>query len=601
MKKHKNREQIVTKFLLLAVLFVPLCLCAGDMKSFAANEQTAGKEVVFVLDSSGSMKSNDPNRLAIDSIAQLVYTLPSDYKAGVVTFNTDADLTLAPVENSQREALVAQAGQTAYGGYSNAGAGLTRAVQMLLAGKAKEKTIVLLSDGEIRLKSADATNLSQAAYQTAVGQAAQNGITVHVIGLGPELENTDHSIFAAAVQTNGAVYHTPHAVGIQNAIDSILEEQLHIRQSTAAIVDTDGSMEALTVDLPFAHASKVRVLLAGNTEIKNLNANFQADTAKQINGKRYSLIEMAYPKSDKLALNFSGAAGSRIRVTVIPEYTVIPVTGVTYEDQLPGGDQLQNHYNRKATITCRFYDEANPNIQLWTQAYFHHGELPVKAGAALEETALSDGKLEITVPVDQSGPVSCLFDYSKLPVNVIGTEQVSVHLEGPPAIPPEKPPYGLIALSIAVLICIGAAIWYLRRPKPEPLPPEDKPEPSKYSYTGKLNIFVTRSPSGYDIAPLSFNLFRLPPIKVISLGEILESCGVKERFIGADRIYFKSGAGRSLIITNNSDCTVMKSREILMKKKSYELSADAKVDVAFEDEISELTFQYKDLKPSEMW
>lgn len=38
-----------------------------------------------------------------------------------------------------------------------------------------------------------------------------------------------------------------------------------------------------------------------------------------------------------------------------------------------------------------------------------------------------------------------------------------------------------------------------------------------------------------------------------------------------------------------------------MKKKSYQIPAGTKMDVAFEDEISELTVQYKDLKPSEMW
>jgi len=37
-----------------------------------------------------------------------------------------------------------------------------------------------------------------------------------------------------------------------------------------------------------------------------------------------------------------------------------------------------------------------------------------------------------------------------------------------------------------------------------------------------------------------------------------------------------------------------------MKNRSYSLALDSKIDVTFEDEISELTLQYKDLKPSEM-
>ena len=44
----------------------------------------------------------------------------------------------------------------------------------------------------------------------------------------------------------------------------------------------------------------------------------------------------------------------------------------------------------------------------------------------------------------------------------------------------------------------------------------------------------------------------------------------------------------------------MKSREILLKRRSYQLTLDSKVDITFEDEISELTFQYKDVRLSAM-
>ena len=85
------------------------------------------------------------------------------------------------------------------------------------------------------------------------------------------------------------------------------------------------------------------------------------------------------------------------------------------------------------------------------------------------------------------------------------------------------------------------------------------------------------------------------------MSEILAGCGLREVFEGAEHIYISSGQGHSVILTNQSDCCIMKSGEILMKKKSYQLFAGAKVDIAFEDEISELTFQYRELKPSEMY
>jgi Ca-activated chloride channel family protein len=195
-------------------------------------------------------------------------------------------------------------------------------------------------------------------------------------------------------------------------------------------------------------------------------------------------------------------------------------------------------------------------------------------------------------------------DYSKLPVNVFGSDRITVSFEGAALLPIPEPepesPYGMITIlvvAIVGLIGIGIAIWKHTHKKPVVV--EEKPEPSKYSYTGKLNIYITRTASGYDVPPLTFNLFPLPSGKVISLDEIFENCQVKEMFTGSNQIYFKAGGNRSLILTNNSDCTILKSREILMKRKSYELFAEAKADITFEDEVSECTIQYKDLRPSE--
>ena len=42
----------------------------------------------------------------------------------------------------------------------------------------------------------------------------------------------------------------------------------------------------------------------------------------------------------------------------------------------------------------------------------------------------------------------------------------------------------------------------------------------------------------------------------------------------------------------------MQNREILIKNRSYQIELNSKVDITFEDEISELALQYKDVKPS---
>ncbi len=580
----------LTAFLLMIAVYTPSHAYAEELPD--------GKFIVFVLDASGSMKTNDPQRLAIDSIAQLIYSLPSDYQVGFVAYNAGIAASADFVSADGRKQVMDKAETVEYTGYSDAGAGLSSAIEMFAEHKAQGGHVVLLSDGEIFLQSSEETEASVQQYEGAMQQAQELGARIHVIGLGDDMEDRDNFIFSAAEHTGGDSFHTPQAVEIQKAIDTILTEDLGIKQSTAALIEADGKPETVSVELPYAHANKVRVLLTSTAPIRNLTANFQADDAGQVNGERYSLIEMTNPWEAQVELGFEGTDGHQVRVNIISEYCVQPKADIVYRDEQPEAEDAM-YYERTANVTYSFYDENNREIRLWTEEVFQYSPLNLSVNGHKQEISLKKGKAEIKFPVQEKNQVTVLFDYSQMPVNVIGDRELTCELEGAPLLPQKpKPPYGMIAAAAAVVLAIVIILIRNNRKKPIPLPAEERPEPSKYSYVGKLNIYVTRTASGYDIPPLSFNLFRLPSGRVISMKEILESCDVTEEFAGAGMIYFKPGANRNLIITNNSDCTIMKNREILMKKKSYQLPLDAKVDITFEDEISELTFQYKELKSS---
>ena len=75
--------KIAKRFFLLSLLTLMVVMqsliAAASPDNSSHIEQ---KAVVFVLDTSNSMNKNDPDRLAIDSIAQLIYSLPSNYMVG---------------------------------------------------------------------------------------------------------------------------------------------------------------------------------------------------------------------------------------------------------------------------------------------------------------------------------------------------------------------------------------------------------------------------------------------------------------------------------------------------------------------------------------
>ena len=594
-----------------------LMTCVQTQAAAANLPPGTSKAVVFLLDASNSMNSNDRERLAKDSIAQLIYSLPSNYYVGFAAYNTSVVSSIGMQDSNAREPVMEAVDAVSYTGYTNAGAGLITGMELLDTVDAAEKTVVILSDGEIIMNSNDATAESSNQFQTAVEAARAEGVRIHVIGLGEDMADDDNTIFSAATQTNGVNYHAPQSTDIQNVIDSILLDQLGVKKTRAAIIDTDGGTEDITVTIPSANTSRTRILLTSGSPIQNLKADFSAVNGWQYSGSRYTLLELDHPTDTTVHITFQGRAGGQVKVDVISEYVLAARLTASYTDSEPELPEAE-YLHRAADVSAAFYDAGDTDRQMLTDPVFQGLSVPTTAGTDTVSCYLKDGVIAFhcTVTADTKLPVQ--FDFTKLDTNLILEQPVTVELEGPPAV--EKPPLedyrpqiivgSLILLALISLLIIWLVSWRKKAKVVVPpaaavsattaAPTSQTEETSRYGYVGRLNIYITNTLSGHDFPPLTYNLFRIPGGKKLSLQEILDSCEVDEPFEGADKIFFQPGAGHCLLLTNNSDCTLMQNREILMKGHSYQIGLNSKVDITFEDERSEIALQYRDVKPSDM-
>lgn len=165
---------------LIAIGAVIVALSRPQTFDHFKNSQIEGTDIALALDISGSMTAKDisPSRItaAKDVAARFINSRMDDNMA-LVVFAGEA-LSLMPLTND-RAALV-NALKSVNMGILNDGTaigdGLTSAVNRLLAGQAKSKSIVLLTDGT--------NNAGDVAPSTAAEIARQNGIKVYTIGVG---------------------------------------------------------------------------------------------------------------------------------------------------------------------------------------------------------------------------------------------------------------------------------------------------------------------------------------------------------------------------------------------------------------------------------
>lgn len=613
-------KRIISRLYSFVLACFILLACLQTQAAAANLPLGTSKAVVFLLDASNSMNSNDQQRLAKDSIAQLIYSLPSNYYVGFAAYNTSVVSSIGMQGSHDRESVMEAVDSVIYTGYTNAGAGLATAMELLNTVDATEKTVVILSDGEIIMGSDEATAESSSQFQAAVEAAQTAGVRIHVIGLGADMADNDNTIFSASTQTNGINYHAPQSTDIQSVIDSILMEQLGVKKTRAAIVDTDGGTEDITVNIPSVNTSRTRILLTSGNPIQNLKADFSAVNGWQYSGSRYTLLELDHPTDTTVHITFQGKTGGQVKIDVISEYVLTTQLKVSYADSEPELPKAE-YYERVADVVVTFYDAGDSDRQMLTDAVFQGLLVQVTVGSDPIPCYLKDGAITFQCTVEDDTKAAVQFDFTKLDTNLILEQPVFMELEGPPALP--KPPIKvedyrpqIIVGSLILLALISMLIIWLasRRKKAKVVTPPAAAtgtaaasapetrveEASRFGYVGRLNIYITNTLSGHDFPPLTYNLFRIPGGKKLSLQEILDSCEVDEPFEGADKIFFQPAAGHCLLLTNESDCTLMQNREILMKGRSYQISLNSKVDITFEDERSEIALQYRDVKPSDM-
>jgi len=165
---------------LIAIGGVIVALCRPQTHDSFKSSRVEGTDIVIALDISGSMSATDfrPNRFAAaKDVASKFVSMRENDNIGLVAFSGES-LSLLPLTND-RAALLNTIENIRMGDLTDGtaiGDGLTSAINRLVSGKAKSKSIILLTDGS--------NNSGDVPPSTAAAIAKQKGIKVYTIGVG---------------------------------------------------------------------------------------------------------------------------------------------------------------------------------------------------------------------------------------------------------------------------------------------------------------------------------------------------------------------------------------------------------------------------------
>ena len=579
--------------LLRTILFIIVFnLLFSNLVIFAKNVDST-KEVIFVVDTSNSMKSFDGENLVMDEIKKMANFLTSDYKVGIVTYNSKViDYANLTADLAYFNSIL---DRTKYTGYTNAGDALAFAVNMFNE-NSSFKNIIMVSDGEIVLQNEDLTKKSNETFKNAINIAKNKNIVIDTIALG-ELteEGKKFNIFDASNLTNGQIFKCNNVLELDEISNQILFEKFKLKKTQIGVGNTENGQ--LNVNLPTTNLDKVKILLTSSS-ITNINVNCKSESANVVNGKNFAIIEVINPYESLITLDFN--SNGNVNAYLLQEVVANingEISNYRYEDKTVLADLNITLQNDKGNIFENYYN--NEIINLDINNDIHNAKVEDNKIKITLDTSQLDENLKITLSLDK-------LEQNFLNLNSLNLKLDKIKIDELLENNNHKsfeflPLYIILGLLCLVIILILLKNKTKNAQKIE-IVEEEKPTLSKnpYEYFGKLNIYVVNTEEGYDIAPQVFNLQRKQSNEKVSLKDILNACKLNIGDESAEKVIFEPTMNKALSLTNNSYSTIIKNGSLLTFEKSTNINFNEKISIILEDEVTEFEIHYKSLKPSEV-
>ena len=259
-----GRRQAASRLLTITAVWLAFAFIALP-RPVNGTEVSRPLELVFVLDSSASMKQNDPGRRVLSAAGSLVERLGPDDGAGLVVFggSATAPVELAPVAGaSHRSALLKAIGGVRYEEVlSDFSAGVERALYELRThGRPGARlAIVFFSDGLLDTGS-PATNAERTAWLTTdlINEAKRREIRIFAIAFS---ERADYLLIRQmAVSTGGEYYRATNSDDVEEVFET-LASHLVEPDSSAAITPALDAGPVATAEPSVSGTFMPRVLL----------------------------------------------------------------------------------------------------------------------------------------------------------------------------------------------------------------------------------------------------------------------------------------------------------------------------------------------------
>lgn len=295
-------------------------------------------DVTFVVDVSGSMRTNDPNQIALDMVKAFIDTVQvQNIRVGFVAYNDQIVTSASPVsmvEAFERERLKTLIDATPYSGNTDIGLGLLSAWQLMPEEPGRNRVIILVSDGESDLGgSTTGRTLEQSNQELAetVENCRQEGIPIYTVAFGT-YGGSKNTLERIAAESGANTYTAQSPELLIEVLYDIFNHNLSYKiQKITTGMYAGGSQEIRCV-LDEAYLNEIDILLISPQQVGESSIQYGESTIPLTRMSYYAAGKIAGSEIDQslreLTLNTTTVNGQKLDIYVINYRNLEPILNI---------------------------------------------------------------------------------------------------------------------------------------------------------------------------------------------------------------------------------------------------------------------------------
>lgn len=562
-----------TKWILVVILIYVLQMACIPFSGVLAAQLGTGMDVIFVLDSSGSMAESDPEKIREEAIKMFLDMGQIEgNKAGLVAYSDSIvrEHNLDSINSTEdRDRIKSMASDISLGQKTDTGLGLLEGVKLMESGheSGNNPVIILLSDGKNDPARSGEESLSD--LKNALEICKNKAYPVYTIGLNYNGTVDKTQLGDISSSTGGKNYITNTASDLPAILRDIYADNSKLKVQEGGTIKANGDFQELKVNIPNSNVleANISMLSSAPVEVKLLNpsgseVSIPSENTLFTSSSKYSMLKILNPVKGQWTVKVKGVSGSDIKVSYIFNYDIQLKAIFTPQNPTKGDKVKVEAYftsNSDKVKDNELYKNAVAKLIVENLKDNSTKEISLTQGENLfkgEYSYLEEGKYKLKVKVDGD---SFYRESNTLVIGESTGDKAAESDSGSKSFIKNPITLTVIGIILAV-ICVYIIIMAARK--------------KRISGFGRIELNIKDENTGEALSPQFRNLDSYRGS--FTLFDVL---GLKEEYSETEPIKFVFRNDDSLEVINKSQCSLQRSGKVIENNQKVTLYNGNKIKV----------------------